>query len=275
MPGSTIPDFNIRINGANLPPEARSDIRAVTVHEDLDALSMFTVELFNWRTEGQNQRSTWADAALFGIGNEVEIWLGYVDDLQKVMLAEITSLEATYSTGDEEEDVLIVRGYDHRHRLTRGRKTRTFTQIKDSAIASQVATGAGLRAQVKDSKVSLPYVVQSNQTDWEFLQSRAARIGYEVFVREKVLYFRPPQNTSQATLRLELDTHISEFTPRLSSLAQVGEVTVRGWDVKQKQVIVGKAGAGQEASLMGGRSSGPRTANRAFGKPASPASANP
>ena len=174
----------------------------MSVHEDLDALSLFTVELFNWHSASDNTPAAWADAALFGIGGEVEIWMGYVDDLQKIMVAEITSLEAMYSKSDDEEDVLTVRGYDYRHRLARGRKTRTFSKMKDSAIASQIAASAGLRAQAKDSKVTLPYVVQSNQTDWEFLQSRASRIGYEVFVREKVLYFQPPQNASRATLKL-------------------------------------------------------------------------
>jgi phage protein D len=42
-------------------------------------------------------------------------------------------------------------------------------------------------------------------------------------------------------------------------------VVVRGWDVKGKQAIVGKAGVGQEAAAMG-RASGPKAANRAFGK---------
>jgi uncharacterized protein len=265
MPGSTVPDFNLRINGSAMTSALKSDIVSVTVQEDLDALSMFTLELFNWKQEGDNARATWGDSSLLAVGNEVEIWLGYVDDLHKVMLAEITSLEAVFSTDPDQEDLLTVRGYDYRNRLARGRKTRTFAKVKDSAIASQVASGAGLRAQVKDTQVQLPFVVQSNQTDWEFVQSRANRIGYEVFVKDKVLYFQPPQITSQATVKLHVDD-VGEFRPRLSASAQVGEVAVRGWDVKQKQVILGTATVGQELGLMGGKASGPRTANRAFGK---------
>ncbi|MGH3913314.1 MAG: hypothetical protein ACRDTC_07890, partial [Pseudonocardiaceae bacterium] len=59
---------------------------------------------------------------------------------------------------------------------------------------------------------------------------------------------------------------LTEFTPRLRSLDQVGEMTVRGWDAMQKKVIVGAAKTGQESTTMGGKASGPRRTGRAFGK---------
>jgi phage protein D len=261
MPPIELPDFNIRIIGADLPYAARTDIRSVTVQEDLDALSMFTLELYNW--DDEQLRVSWSDSPLFSVGKEVEIWLGYLGDLHKVMLAEITSLEPTFSA--DQPPTLIVRGYDYRHRLARGRKTRTFTKMKDSAIASQVALEAGLRAQTQDTKVSLPHVVQSNQTDLEFLRKRARLIGYEVYVREKVLYFQPPQTTESAAIELSIGGDLIEFAPRLSALGQVSEVAVRGWDVKHKQEIVGKVGAGDGHAMMGA-SFGPNTAQRAFGR---------
>jgi phage protein D len=188
----------------------------------------------------------------------VEISLGYGGSLLKVMLAEITGLEPSFAMG--RTPTLTVRGYDHRHRLTRMRRTRSFSGMKDSAIARQLAREAGLRAEVKDTKVALSHVVQPNQTDLEFLRARAGRIGYEV------LHFRPPRHADRAVLTLSLDDDIVEFTPRLTAMGQVGEVTVRGWDVKQKKEIVGKASIGQESSTMGGRATGPRAAQRALGK---------
>jgi phage protein D len=265
MTVEALPDFDIKVNGTSLPVKARRDIRSVTVHEDVTALSMFTIELYNWDEE--DLKVSWSDSQFFTLGNEVEISLGYLDKLGKVLLAEITSLEPTFNMG--QTPMLVVRGYDHRHRLMRDRKTRSFSKMKDSAIAGQVARDAGLRAQVKDSKVALAYVAQSNQTDLEFLRARARRIGYEVYVKDKVLYFQPPQNAGRATVTLTLEDDITEFTPRLSAMAQVGEVAVRGWDVKQKKEIVGKAGVGQESGAMGGKASGPKATNRALGKAAS------
>ncbi|MGH3943135.1 MAG: phage late control D family protein [Pseudonocardiaceae bacterium] len=250
------------MNGARLPLEAQTDIESVTVLDDLSALSMFTLVFYNWDQE--KLKVSWSDSSLFAIGTEVQISVGFVDDLHKVMTGEITSLEPTFTA--DEPPMLTVRGYDYRHRLARDRKTKTFSRMKDSAIVSQVARGAGLRAQVKDTRTILDYVVQHNQTDLEFIQKRAQLIGYETYVRDKVLYFQPPQHGGRATVTLQIGEDITEFTPRLRSLAQVGEMTVRGWDAMKKAVVVGTARTGQESTTMGGKSSGPRRTNRAFGK---------
>jgi phage protein D len=161
--------------------------------------------------------------------------------------------------------VLTVSGYDLGHRLARDPKSRTFARMKDSAIAAQVARETGLRAEAKDTRVTLPYVAQANQTDWAFLRDRADRIGYELFVRDKVLHFRPPATEARAQCTLALGEEITEFRPRLSAVGAVGGATVRGWDVVQKQVLVGRA-AGTQVPPMGAKSSGPRTADKAFGR---------
>jgi phage protein D len=258
MPRDELTDVTIRVNGSAVPAVAQADLRSVTVQEDLRALSMFTLELFNWDEE--KLQVSWSDSRLFAVGNEVEIWLGYVGDLHKVMVAEITSLEAAFTS--DQPPLLLVRGYDHRHRLARGRKTRTFAQMKDSAIAGQIAREAGLRAQVDDTKVTLNYVIQGNQSDWDFLQRRAALIGYEIYIKDKILYFRRPKSQAQPVATLSLGEDITEFSPRLSSLTQATEAAVRGWDVKQKKAVVASQ---RPAAVPGGRTAGPAAARRAFG----------
>jgi phage protein D len=108
------------------------------------------------------------------------------------------------------------------------------------------------------------FVAQSNQTDWEFLRQRAGLLGFEVYVRDKVLYFQPPGYTAQPSARLSLGEDITEFTPRLSSLGQETQVNVRSWDLTQKQAITGTASTGKESAMAG--KSGPVAARRAFGQ---------
>ncbi len=207
---------------------------------------------------------TWADDDLFAEGNEVEIQMGYVDNLEKLMVGEITGLEPEFSSGDA--PTLTVRGYDRRHRLLRGRKTRSFTQVKDSDIASQIAGDLGLTAHAEDTGVTLDYVLQHNQMDMEFLQDRAQRIGYEVMVEDKTLYFRQRQNTASETLTLARDVDLIEFYPRLTTVSQVGQVMVRGWIPKDKAAVVGQASTGDETTNMGGATTGPAAADDAFGQ---------
>ncbi|GAA3812808.1 hypothetical protein GCM10022226_36870 [Sphaerisporangium flaviroseum] len=256
-----VPAIDIRVDGARLPLDARTDIESVIVVDDLNALSMFVLVLYNWDQE--RLRVTWSDSSLFALGAEVQIALGSADAPEKVITGEVTSLEPAF--GPDRPPMLTVRGYDLRHRLARGRKTRTFSQVKESAIVRTVARGAGLRAEVSDSGPVFDYVLQHDQTDLEFLRARADLIGYEVYARDKVLYFRPPQHTRPASATLHIGQDLTEFTPRLRSLNQVDEVTVRGWDMRNKSEIVGTADGGRAAAAMGGGSLGPRRSKRAFG----------
>ncbi len=256
-----VPATQVLIGGLRLSPAAAQDLLSVVVYQDVEAPGMFVLRLVNW--DPAQLKITWSDDPLFAVGNAVEVRLGYVDNLDTLLVGEITGLEPEFRDG--EIPTLVVRGYDLRHRLLHGRKTRSFTQLKDSDIASRIAGERGLAAQAADSGVTLDYVLQHNQTDLEFLQERARRIGYEVVVADRTLYFRPHQNTQQATLTLKRDIDLLEFRPRLSTLRQAGQTSVSAWSVQDKAAIVAQATPGDLGTMMGGRISGPAASDQAFG----------
>jgi phage protein D len=259
--GNLVPAYLVKINGSELPPEAVADLVEVTVFEDLRAPGMFTLKMNNWNMA--ELTVTWVDDDLYTEGGEVEIQMGYVGVLETLFKGEITGLEPGFTS--DEAPSLTVRGFDQQHRLLRGRKTRCFNEVKDSDIASQIASDLGLTAETEDTGITYPSVLQHNRSDLDFLQDRARRIGYEVVVEDKTLYFRPFQNTEDGVLTLKRDEDLIEFHPRLSTLQQISEVAVRGWDPKAKEAITGKAAAGDELSKMGGSTAGSEASDQAFG----------
>jgi len=258
----TVADFTLKSGGTDLSPAQRSDVLAVTVLEDLSALSMFTVVLDNY--DAEKRAVTWSDSDQFAIGAELRIGLGYLGAVSPAMTGEITSLEPRFTA--EQASVLTVRGYDHGHRLARGRRSRTFTRLADSAIAEQIAREAGLGADVISSGAALDHVIQHNQSDLEFLRGRAQLIGYELFVRDKVLHFHPSRyNATDPAARIELTVgrEIVEFTPRLRTAGQVGQVSVRGWDVAGKRAV--SADATTVTPKAADTTGGPARVRQAFG----------
>jgi phage protein D len=232
-----VPKVKILIGNCPLATKAKTSVLAVEVSEDIDALGMFTLELNNWDLE--NQKVLWSDDAQFELGNKVEIEFGYGNQTDAVMVGEITGLEPEFSAGESPR--LIVRGHDFSHRLMRGTKTRTFTAMRDSDIVAQVASTAKLSVRASPTPEPVEYVLQRNQTDLAFIRDRASRIGYEIFVEGTTLVFRPLTPRGEAVLTLK-GTDLLEFSPRLSTLGQVDEVEVRGWDARQKEhTVVGKA----------------------------------
>lgn len=257
-----VADFQVTVNGSPLPAVVALHLIGVSVDDNVDLPSMFTLELAG--SEHEDQTLSWIDDQnLFAIGHAVEVKLGYVDNLASLIKGEITALEPEFTA--DRLPRLVVRGYDRRHRLQRGRKVRTFVQQKDSDIAAQIASENGLSGQTEDSSVVHDYVLQANQTDLEFLQERARRIEYEVIVEDKTLSFRAVANAASEVMTLTLEDELLEFYPRLSSVAQLSEVQVRSWDPKDKKAIVGQAQTGAEVSTMGGQQSGAALVNSAFG----------
>lgn len=256
-----IPEVSVLINGREMPHEVLADLVSASVLEDVEATSMFTVTLLAW--DSMTEKVKWIDDSLFAEGNPVEIKMGYRDDLKSLLVGEITGLEPEFF--HHEPPTLTVRGYDKRHRLMRKRETKSFVNMKDSEIAEQIATHAGIRVEAQDTRISLDYVLQHNQTNLEFLQQRADKIDYELAVEGEILHFRPRPNHQSEVLKLTRQVELLEFFPRLNTLNQHQEVTVRGWNPKAKQEFVSQTTGLDGNKLMKGATSGPERVRKAFG----------
>lgn len=254
------PEIAIKVNGADLPTPAASDLIAAEVLDDVDAPGMFTLTFAAWDTA--QMKPKWIDDSLFAVGGTVEVGVGYRDQVATLMKGEITGLEPDFP--QDGPPTVTVRGHDLRHRLMRARRTRSYTQCKDSDIASRIASDCGLNPTVSDSGPTLPYVLQHNQTDLEFLAERARRIHFELQVQGTDLLFRPRQTEGSADLTLHREIELLSWRARLSSLGQVSSYEVRGWDPAQKKEIVGRAGLGDESRQMDGKSTGPAASDQAF-----------
>jgi phage protein D len=259
---NTSPEQRILINGVEIPPDLVVDILEILVAQYVEGGDRF--EIVVNALNSTNLQLKWIDDNLFAPGNVVEIQAGYPGQLQTLIIGEITALAPRFN--DDKAAQVIVQGFDRLHRLRRGRKTRVFTEVKDSQIAEQVAKGMKLSAKVEDSGVVHHYVLQANLNDIDFLMSRARRIRYEVIVSDKDLIFRRAANHLGQTLTFEYMTDLKWFAARLSTVRQVSEVSVRGWNPATKEAILGVGRESDVTTRMGGSVAGPRIAQDAFGQ---------
>jgi phage protein D/phage baseplate assembly protein gpV len=237
------PDLKIKIDGTPLKDEL-DDILEVVVNLDRYLPGMFTILVHDQPIE-QTGKPMYVDSAKFDLGKAVEIVMqaGETEPDRSgpsgtLIKGEITSIEPSFSS--DRGANLIVRGYDRSHRLHRGTFTRTFLKVKDSDIAGKIAGEAGLSHATDATTETYDYVMQYNQTNWEFLRARAERIGYHLYVDDKLLCFKKAERkVSGPTFEWGVD--LKRFEPRLSGTQQVDKATVKGWDVTKKQAIVGNA----------------------------------
>ncbi|HEX8845933.1 MAG TPA: contractile injection system protein, VgrG/Pvc8 family [Pyrinomonadaceae bacterium] len=249
--GSASPDFEVTIGGRPLSTEVLAHVSGLTVDLSLDKAGMFTMEM-SGIGEGQDEESLIDDDELFAIGQPVELKVGYGKDLQFLFGGEIAGLDPTFSS--ERPPAMTVRSYDRSLCLNRGTQNRTFTKLRYSDIAAQIAGEASLTPQVQDSSVEHEFIYQANQSNLEFLRALAKEIDYEVMVEDRSLIFRPVANGGHAVMTLTMEKELVEFSARLSATRQVTEVVVNGWSPKEKKGIVGRAKAGDVAPMNGGKS---------------------
>lgn len=227
----------IKINGTALSDEILDHLHEVVVEN-----SMFLPDMFELKLDDNDVSLT--DGTTFALGAPVEIKFdklgGMIPMTELAFKGEITSLEPIFDIAGSRVQ-LVVRGYDKSHRLYRGAKTLTFVDKTDSDIVKAIAGTVGLStSEVETTTEVFKHVYQHALTDMEFLRQRAERIGFEVFVTEEKLYFRKP-DPSGPPVTLTWGEDLQSFTPRVSVANQVEEVTVGGWDEKQKQRIEGSA----------------------------------
>ncbi|WP_371665528.1 VgrG-related protein [Streptomyces sp. NBC_01241] len=169
----------------------------------------------------------------------------------------VTALEVEL---DDTGTFTVVRGLDESHRLFRGRRVASYQNMTLADICAQVAQRAGLKPGTVDvAGPVLEHIAQPNVTDWEFVRDLAEEAGAQAYVVDGQLHITRPAEASGAPdgsaradrnpLVLEMGSNLLRCRAGVSSAEQVSEVEVRGWDVKTKQPLVGRAPAGKSARL--------------------------
>jgi phage protein D len=247
----------IKVEVDGVPLDGAAETALVRVAVDDHLLLPDTFEL----TFQETAEMTVAEAAHMRVGSAVKVSTSAVGDgtTSLLMSGEVTALEGVYREG--RAPLLVARGYDHAHRLFRGRSSASFQNVKYSDIARTIASQVGLDAgTIDDSGRVHDHVGQTGQTDWEFLKGLAREVGFEVAVVEAKLEFRRPREAAEAPeggdfsssdpLQLVFGQDLLDFRPRVTSSGQVSRVEVRGWDPATKQAIVGTAQARSTAAQL-------------------------
>lgn len=257
-----VPGWQIRLNGGALPEEVVRDVLSVEVEQHVNGSDALDIELSVWDVERQDFKHL--DDGTFAEGSVVEVLIGYGEDLVALIEAEVVAIEVDF--GAATAPVMRVRALDRLHRFRRGRSTRTFTNVKDSAVAEAIARRLQLQADVEDTHVVHSHLFQYNQSDIDFLQERARRIHFEVDIRNNTLHFHRSAEAGGRALSLMYRDDLKTLTLRLSTLAQVSKIVVKGWDTASKAAIIGLGAASDAVTQMGGRTLGTAIAADAFGE---------
>ena len=251
----------VKLDGADLGDDMMDDLLRVRIDGSVHLPDLAVLEF-------DDSDMQWSNPERVKIGQEMKVYFGDADlkSDEPVFAGEVTALEL--DVGMAGAVTLRVRCYDRAHRLHRGRQTRVFLQVKDSDLANQIAGELGFQTDVEVTSGVHEWVLQNNQSNWEFLQERAALHGFELQVRDKTLVFKPPPSTERKPVTLRWNQELLSFRATMTTGEQVNNVEVRGWDPIKKQVVVGTAASPKGLPEVGESRTGGEVAKSAFQKPA-------
>ncbi|HEX3094539.1 MAG TPA: contractile injection system protein, VgrG/Pvc8 family [Candidatus Angelobacter sp.] len=228
-----------------------------------------TIDTFSFTITNAMPNMRWthtSDDELFTEAKSVKIYMGYVDDLRKMIEGEITQIRPEFPA--DAVPTVTVEGHSLLHRLQGDNKTRTFQNVTDKQIVDQLARDAGLEVDAEDPDIQYEYVIQPNQTDLDFLRDRARRLHFEILVQDRKLIFRKSQENQTKTFTLlwaEIQKSVSagpgtlplkSCSLQMNTLTPPTNVEVRSYDPKSKKAFVSRAGSADQTSKMGGSQTG-------------------
>lgn len=266
------PSYRIVVKGEELQHGANVDVLSVSVTDTIDRADSFTFTMRDRHPDPKRlfaggTQLKWMDSDLFDEGNEVEIHMGYVDDLRLMVRGKIKAVSSNFP--ESGQPTLQVTGYSPFHDLQHRRRRKPFESATDSDIAKEIADEMGLKAEVDGTKAKHLLYSPKGASYASILRERAKRIGYEVAAKDGTVFFQKPGYlvNPSPVLTLEWGRNLRSFKPRLSAHNMVTKVRVRGSQTTQgkgKEPLVGEAKAGDERVKMG-KQTGNQAAKRVYG----------
>jgi phage protein D len=244
--------FIITIDGSPVDEALLGALEIVQVENSLHLPDVATLIL-------HDPRLHWVDDALLDPGRALAIAVDGPQE-KRIFDGEIVEIEPSF---EPETQRTTIRAFDRLHRLARGRHVRSFVNVTDGDVMQKLAAEARLQLKAGPTPLVHAHLLQSNESNLAFLQRRAAALGYLLYVDGETLHCVEPKSDQQA-IELHWGQTMFEFRPRLSTLGQVGSVTVRGWDPAAKREVIGQKQRGRATPQVGTGQSGGEFAQRAF-----------
>jgi len=250
------PDYEIEIDGKPISAALRGCVTSINYQNGLEGADRVEVAI-------ANPYLRWLDDPSLKIDKKFELSLGYSQSpLEKVFVGEITGVNASFPNGGM--PTLTVVAHDFMQRLTVGTKDRDFgiriphygiRPLPDFGVVSMISATNLLipHPDLIGSAISfLLYAMeiysasnpkemeklirrQQSQSDFEFLTQVAKENGWEMYIDHTEspqgyrLRFDFMGRTSTPDLTLQWGASLMEFSPRLTTVGQVGGLATRVW----------------------------------------------
>ncbi|OUL35155.1 type VI secretion system tip protein VgrG [Nostoc sp. 106C] len=169
-------------------------------------------------------------------GKDVEIALGY-DGHNKTVFKGLI-VKHCLKVGANGDSILVLECKDAATKLTIGRHSRYFSEVKDSdAIAQIISSYGGISQDIESTKATHPEIVQYYATDWDFILSRAEINGQIVLAEDGKLKIKAPSTSGSSLITLTYGVNLLEFEAEMDARSQYKAVKAKAWSYTDQALV--------------------------------------
>lgn len=220
----------VLINGTEISGEYL--VMSIVVSREVNRIPVATIVLRDGEASKQNFELSSGD--LFIPGNEVEVSAGYHSDEETIFKGIIVKHSIKMRAGSS---FLILECKDKFVKTTVGRKSRYFTEQKDSEAFEQIIDEYGLKHTVEATNQEHQDLVQYNCSDWDFMVSRAQANGKLCFVEDGKIFIKAPDMSQTEVETVSFGSSMLDFDAEIDARNQFSKVTSYSWNADDQEVI--------------------------------------
>jgi phage protein D len=237
-----------------------AEMMRMQISENTTGLYHCEANFGNWGpVNGSNADFLYFDRRTLDFGKDFQIKLE--DD--SIFQGKIMGLEAAFPEGQSPEITILAE--DRSQDLRMNRRTRTFTDVSDADVISQIANDHGLSPSVDLTGPTYKVLAQVNQSDLAFIRERARAIDAEVWMDGTTLNAKTHTGRQGDDLKMTYGNQLHEFTVLADLAMQRTSVAVNGWDVSNKSALQYEATDSVISSELNGDTSGVSILQSAIG----------
>lgn len=225
-----------------------------------DGLDRCEARFGNWGTVDNNIQFLYFDRRTLDFGKEFQVALGE----QTLFNGKIMGLEADFPEGAPPE--ITVLAEDSLQNLRMTRRTRTFVDVSDADVCTQIANEHGLSPRVDVTGPTYKILAQVNQSDLAFLRERARTIGAELWMDGQTLCMASRSSRQGQAVQMKYGKELRAFTVCADAAMQRSSVTANGWDVASKAALQYEATESAISNELNGDASGASILTSAIGE---------
>ncbi|NRB51206.1 MAG: hypothetical protein HRU41_26275 [Saprospiraceae bacterium] len=237
--GSDYVTLTVKLGGK--PIDEKVPIVSVIVSNSINQIG--TAELEFLLPHESGSINPFSLATDYAPGQEIEILLGYHTKENSVFKGIIT---AQQFRGDITGNTLKLKCSHKAIRLTKGLKTATWKDKKDTDVIADVIAKVGLSKEVDAVGENEDLIVQHQITAWDFIQQKASNHGLITYTEEDKLFVKKPLRKGAADLVLTYGKDVISYElAQEESSTKTGTLTFVGNAIPRLNTNIQLAGFGK------------------------------